>query len=79
IVYGHCNINEKDLPHRTKLTELVFAAYEQEHQHLKKSLGRVSFSSDLWSDPNLVSFMALTSHFLSHDSSGHLHLDNRLL
>lgn len=83
VIYGHCNISEKDLPHRTKLTELIFAAYEQEHQHLKvcyrKSLGCVSFSSDLWSDPNLVSFMALTSHFLSRDNSGHLHLDNRLL
>ncbi|KAI9459835.1 hypothetical protein BJY52DRAFT_1100460, partial [Lactarius psammicola] len=70
---GHGNINEKDLPHHTKLTELIFAAYEQEHQHLKvcyqKSLGRVSFSLDLWSDPNLVSFMALTSHFLSRDNS----------
>ncbi|KAH9027348.1 hypothetical protein EDB84DRAFT_1272704 [Lactarius hengduanensis] len=74
IDYGHCNISDKDLPHCTKLTELVFAAYEEEHQHLKvcyqKSLSRVSFSSDLWSDPNLVSFMALTSHFLSRDSSG---------
>ncbi|KAH8977225.1 hypothetical protein EDB86DRAFT_2818446, partial [Lactarius hatsudake] len=41
--------------------------------------GHISFSSDLWSDLNLVSFMALTSHFLSCDNAGHLHLDSHLL
>ncbi|KAF8473053.1 hypothetical protein DFH94DRAFT_617667, partial [Russula ochroleuca] len=83
ITYGCLNISNEDLPHRTKVTKLIFAAYEQEHEHLKmhyqKALGRVSFSSDLWSNPNLVSFMALSSHFLSCDDSGHLHLDNHLL
>ncbi len=33
-MYGHDNITERDLPHRTKLVELIFKAYEDEHRKL---------------------------------------------
>jgi hypothetical protein len=44
----------------------------------QSTLGRISFTSDCWSDPNLVSFLALTMHFIVCEN-GHLVLHNRLL
>ncbi|KAH9963967.1 hypothetical protein BGW80DRAFT_1126592, partial [Lactifluus volemus] len=61
-------ITDSNLPHRTKLIELIHEAYEEENMKmvelLKSSLGRISFTSDCWSDINLVSFLALTAHFV---------------
>jgi hypothetical protein len=34
ILYGRDNVTERDLPHRTKLIELIFKAYEDEHRKL---------------------------------------------
>jgi hypothetical protein len=45
----------------------------------QSSLGRISFTSDCWSDINLVSFLTLTAHFVARDSEGHLVLRNRLV
>ena len=44
----------------------------------QSSLGRISFTSDCWSDPNLVSFLALTAHFVVREN-GRLVLQNKLL
>ena len=33
-MYGHDDVSERDLPHWTKLIELVFKAYEDEHRKL---------------------------------------------
>jgi hypothetical protein len=46
---------------------------------LQTAQGRISFTSDCWSDPNLTSFLALTAHFIAKDSSGRLVMQNRLL
>jgi hypothetical protein len=32
MLYGRDNVTERDLPHRTKLIELIFNAYEEEHR-----------------------------------------------
>jgi hypothetical protein len=45
----------------------------------QNSEGRIAFTSDLWSDPNLRSFMAITGHFSSKDEHGNLVICNRLL
>jgi hypothetical protein len=34
ILYGREDVTERDLPHRTKLIELIFKAYEEEHRKL---------------------------------------------
>jgi hypothetical protein len=100
-LYGRRNVTDEDLPHRTKLTELIFNTYEEEHRkllddfkvsdivkcnsivltlkHTQTALGRISFTSDCWSDPNLTSFLALTAHFMVRDSNGQLILRNHLL
>jgi hypothetical protein len=33
----------------------------------KESLGRVSFTSDIWTDTNLSPFMAVTAHWIKGD------------
>ncbi|KAF8473052.1 hypothetical protein DFH94DRAFT_620664, partial [Russula ochroleuca] len=81
-LYGCNNIADQDLPHQTKLIQMIFWEYEQEYQktlmQFKSAVGRISFTSDCWSDPNLASFLALTAHFIAHEN-GHLILHNRLL
>ncbi|KAF8902745.1 hypothetical protein CPB84DRAFT_1629318, partial [Gymnopilus junonius] len=51
----------------TSLTNFIYEQYLEHHRELvdeiKSSLGHVSFTSDIWSDPNLTLFMALTCHF----------------
>lgn len=82
-LYGRNNLRENDLPHRTALTKLIYQTYQEEYEELKKdlqhALGRVSFTSDIWSDPNLAAFMAMTSHFCARDKHGHLYIANQLL
>jgi hypothetical protein len=42
-------------------------------------LGRISFTSDCWSDPNLTTFLALTAHFMARDMNDQLVLRSHLL
>lgn len=82
-LYGRNNLRENDLPHRTALTKLIYETYREEYEELKNdlqhALGRVSFTSDIWSDPNLAAFMAMTSHYCARDQQGNLYIANRLL
>lgn len=32
--------------------------------YLQKSMGKISFTTDVWSDPNMTSFMAVTAHWI---------------
>jgi hypothetical protein len=47
--------------------------------YVQDALGRISLTSDCWSDPNLASYMAVTVHFSARDINGHLEIRNRLL
>ncbi|KAF9559699.1 hypothetical protein CPC08DRAFT_595104, partial [Agrocybe pediades] len=64
-------LEDKDIPRRKKLTWIVFESYNREWKKLVAGLqdseGRISFTSDLWSDINLRSFMAVTAHYLRQD------------
>ncbi|KAJ8582382.1 hypothetical protein M405DRAFT_691800, partial [Rhizopogon salebrosus TDB-379] len=61
-------ISDTDVPHRTKLTQMVLEEYRREYkkiqEDLKNALGRISLTTDLWSDPNRDSYMAVTAHFM---------------
>ncbi|KIK87433.1 hypothetical protein PAXRUDRAFT_92123, partial [Paxillus rubicundulus Ve08.2h10] len=65
------DVSNKDLPHCTKLTEMIFQEYIKEHGALKEgfknSLGRISFTADVWSDQNLIAYLAPTLHFCTRD------------
>ncbi|KAF5372361.1 hypothetical protein D9615_009320 [Tricholomella constricta] len=64
---GNDKINDDDIPHRTKITQMIYDEHQKMRQQimaeLRKAQGLVSYTIDLWSDPNLVSYMAVTAHF----------------
>ncbi|KAJ7464856.1 hypothetical protein B0H11DRAFT_1684072, partial [Mycena galericulata] len=70
-LFGRTDVSDGDLPHRTALTEMVFDQYGEAYAalkaELKRAYGRISFTSDIWSDPNLRSFLGLTAHFCMRD------------
>ena len=73
---GNGKIEEKDLPHRTKMTSLILDEFKKERnkfaQDMRKAEGRISYTTDLWSDPNLDSFMAITAHYMFREKTGQL-------
>ncbi|KAJ7243491.1 hypothetical protein C8J57DRAFT_1030856, partial [Mycena rebaudengoi] len=70
-LFGRDDVSDRDLPHRTAVTDKIFEQYSEAHQDLieefKKAYGRISFTSDIWTDPNLRSFLGITSHFCTRD------------
>ncbi|KIK77198.1 hypothetical protein PAXRUDRAFT_64421, partial [Paxillus rubicundulus Ve08.2h10] len=60
-------LQESDIPHQRKLTELIEEQYKIKYaamlMEIQNSLGRVSFTSDLWSNQTIKSFMAITAHY----------------
>ncbi|KAH7903782.1 hypothetical protein BJ138DRAFT_987404, partial [Hygrophoropsis aurantiaca] len=63
------DLRNSDIPHRTKLRELILDAWRKYFTALKRDLanaaGRVSFTTDIWSDDNLRPFLAMTAHWIS--------------
>ncbi|KAF8999809.1 hypothetical protein BDQ17DRAFT_1187884, partial [Cyathus striatus] len=59
-------LDDDELVHRTKLrTDILLEqkkVFTKLREDLLHALGRVSFTTDLWSDPILRSFMAVTAH-----------------
>jgi hypothetical protein len=82
-LYGRKGISDKDLPHQTSLTNMIYREHVEDYRKLiceiKSALGRVSFTSDIWSDPNLTSFLAITCHFCQRNNIGVLEVANRVL
>jgi len=82
-LYGRKGVKDSDFPHRTAFTDRIYRQYLDAYNALVKeiegSLGRVSFTSDIWSDPQLASFLAMTAHWCRRDPAGRLEIANRLL
>ncbi|RXW21072.1 hypothetical protein EST38_g4780 [Candolleomyces aberdarensis] len=61
-------LRDEDIPHRTSVRNHIRARWEvymEELQtELQNSVGRISLTTDLWSDPNLRPFMAVTAHWI---------------
>ncbi|KAJ3851831.1 hypothetical protein EV368DRAFT_25924, partial [Lentinula lateritia] len=65
------DIQDKDIPHCTKLTELILKQYEI-HWHemtreMKALLGRISSTLEMWTNGILKGFMAITAHYMMKD------------
>ncbi|KIK73670.1 hypothetical protein PAXRUDRAFT_20608 [Paxillus rubicundulus Ve08.2h10] len=64
------DLADADIPHHTKLGELITERYKVEYAkmltEIQNSLGRVSFMSDMWTNQDSKSFMAVTAHYWSH-------------
>ncbi|KAG9093931.1 hypothetical protein FS749_013461 [Ceratobasidium sp. UAMH 11750] len=71
---GQGAIRDTDIPHRDKLPTAAWAMYLLEKskidEEMKNAHGRICLTSDLWSDGNLRSFMAVTAHYI--DQYGNL-------
>ncbi|KAG1731188.1 uncharacterized protein EDB91DRAFT_1001002, partial [Suillus paluster] len=66
---GDGKIDDTELPHRMKITQMVLDEYRREcnraKDDIKNALGRISMTTDLWSDLNRDSYMAVTAHFMT--------------
>jgi hypothetical protein len=45
---------------------------------VQSSLGKISFTSDMWTSPSQVAFMAVTAHYILR-VDGHLEIRSRLI
>ncbi|KAG9012889.1 hypothetical protein FRB90_006446 [Tulasnella sp. 427] len=74
LTYISDHLDDSDIPHRTKLTndiiELYKAKQDELHGELKNAPGRISLMMDMWSDPDRVSYMALTAHWIAKSANG---------
>ncbi|PPQ97649.1 hypothetical protein CVT26_002438 [Gymnopilus dilepis] len=76
------DLKNTDIPHRTSVREHIMATWEKHLETLQAemgaALGKISFTADVWSDPNLVPYMAVTGHWIQvktiHLSEGPLHI-----
>ncbi|KAF4612560.1 hypothetical protein D9613_012719 [Agrocybe pediades] len=61
-------LRDSDIPHRTSIKEHILKRLDKHFETLRnemqESLGKISFTMDLWSDPNLVPYMASTAHWI---------------
>ncbi|KAJ7663377.1 hypothetical protein DFH06DRAFT_954762, partial [Mycena polygramma] len=61
-------LDENNIPHRTKLSKLISARFQVEYQkmihEMQNSLGRISFTEDIWTRVNLDSHLAITGHYV---------------
>ncbi|KAG2059652.1 hypothetical protein BDR06DRAFT_828695, partial [Suillus hirtellus] len=80
---GDRKMCHNDLPHRTKITQMVLDEYRKEYNKtkvdLKNALGCISMTMDLWSDPNHDSYMAVTAYFITQGGKNRLEYMTRLI
>jgi len=78
------DLQDKDIPHRTKLREAIIETWESHFKALRLELadavGKVSFTADLWSDKNLRSYLCITAHWIARNKrSSQLELKTALI
>ncbi|KAL0568490.1 hypothetical protein V5O48_013490 [Marasmius crinis-equi] len=60
------------IPHRNQVFDLIIEQFRKEYtkmiEEMKNSIGRVSFTSDVWSRQTLTGHMAVTGHWMAYDS-----------
>ncbi|KAJ6495742.1 hypothetical protein C8R47DRAFT_936308, partial [Mycena vitilis] len=65
-------LDDKDIPHRTRLAELITTRFQVEYEQMIKeiqnSLGRVSFTDDIWTRKNLDAHLAITGHYVVREN-----------
>ncbi|KAI0280147.1 hypothetical protein BC826DRAFT_879836, partial [Russula brevipes] len=61
-------LQDKDIPHRTTMTKRIMELSKEQTKHLSSqmlsSMGKISFTMDMWTDFNLKAYMAVTAHWL---------------
>ncbi|PPR02336.1 hypothetical protein CVT24_011679 [Panaeolus cyanescens] len=68
LLYIGEHLEDKDIPHRTKISDLITEAFEQEKaamiDKIKEAPGKVSLTTDIWSRINLEAYMGVTAHYI---------------
>ncbi|KAG8977795.1 hypothetical protein FRB93_011540, partial [Tulasnella sp. JGI-2019a] len=71
MMYPHEDLLDSDIPHRQNIADEIYKHCEAEYammvDDMKKTLGCISTTSDVWSDTNLVAYIAVTAHYLKHN------------
>ncbi|PVF91221.1 hypothetical protein CPB86DRAFT_679436, partial [Serendipita vermifera] len=61
-------INDSNIPHRTSVSYSMDSFYDKMMgiwgEELRNTLGRISFTKDIWTDDGLRSYMAVTAHYV---------------
>ncbi|KAJ2921370.1 hypothetical protein H1R20_g15725, partial [Candolleomyces eurysporus] len=61
-------LRDEDIPHRTFVRNHICKRWDiymdELRGELKNAVGKISLTTDLWSDPNLRPFMAVTAHWI---------------
>ncbi|KAF7986895.1 hypothetical protein HWV62_12659 [Athelia sp. TMB] len=61
-------LRNMNIPHHTTIRARTLQVWEEHIEELskefEKSVGKISFTMDMWSDLNLSSFMAFTAHWI---------------
>ncbi|EKM49379.1 uncharacterized protein PHACADRAFT_201634 [Phanerochaete carnosa HHB-10118-sp] len=64
----HSELHDKDIPHRTTIQAQVGEVFEEYldelSQDMQNAAGKISFTMDMWTDPHLFPYMAVTAHWL---------------
>ncbi|KAN0111515.1 Ribonuclease H-like domain containing protein [Russula decolorans] len=64
----HEELGDFDIPHRTKIHNRVLETWDEHLNRLQDemagSMGKISFTTDMWSDLNLTPYMAVTAHWI---------------
>ncbi|KAI0919445.1 hypothetical protein AcV7_006181 [Taiwanofungus camphoratus] len=71
LLYLREDLQEKDIPRRTKVRELIIKAWKIGFDMLKDDLthaiGKISFTLDIWSDQRRRPYLCLTGHWIARD------------
>ncbi|OCH89787.1 hypothetical protein OBBRIDRAFT_709735, partial [Obba rivulosa] len=83
LLYDAEHLKYEDIPHYTKMLQMIMKVYHTKHKALvtdvQSALGRVSFTTNIWSDLSLRAFIAITVHYCICDEEFHLQLQSCLL
>ncbi|KIM51464.1 hypothetical protein SCLCIDRAFT_89914, partial [Scleroderma citrinum Foug A] len=61
-------LKDTDVPHQTHMRDLVintwYDSFVDLQKQVKAALGNVLFTSDIWTDSNCKSYLAMTGHWI---------------
>ncbi|KAI5981995.1 hypothetical protein EDC04DRAFT_2916032 [Pisolithus marmoratus] len=68
----HHNLQDTDIPHHTKTCKLVLQHWQEHFMQLrvelKRAIGAISFTADIWSANKVDSYLVMTTHWIGHES-----------
>ncbi|KAI6011624.1 hypothetical protein EDC04DRAFT_2609799 [Pisolithus marmoratus] len=68
------NDQDTDIPHHTKTHELILQRWQEHFMQLrvelKRAIGMISFTADIWSADKLDSYLVMMAHWIRHESGG---------